>query len=230
MLLGKKICALVPARGGSKGIKLKNLKKINKKSLVEITSNFIKRAKLFDYKILNSDSEKILKLGKKLNFNNLKRNKNLSGDYVSDYELLKFTILKMEKLKIKADYIVYLQPTSPIRRNDQLLKAMKTVINKKLDGAWSVNKIDNKFHPLKILTKKNGYLKLFSNLGKKIIARQMLSDAYIRNGVFYIFSVNELKKQKTIYLKKMLLSESFYKNINIDTLDDLKKARLMLKN
>ena len=94
----------------------------------------------------------------------------------------------------------------------------------------SVNKIDNKFHPLKILTKKNGYLKLFSNLGKKIIARQMLSDAYIRNGVFYIFSVNELKKQKTIYLKKMLLSESFYKNINIDTLDDLKKARLMLKN
>ena len=56
MLLGKKICALVPARGGSKGIKLKNLKKIKKKSLVEITSNFIKNAKLFDFKVLNSDN------------------------------------------------------------------------------------------------------------------------------------------------------------------------------
>jgi len=230
MLLGKKICALVPARGGSKGIKLKNLKKIKKKSLVEITSNFIKNAKLFDFKVLNSDNEKILRLGKKLNFINLKRPKNLSGDYISDYELLKFTILKMEKLKIKADYIVYLQPTSPIRKTEQLLKALKTIINRKLDGAWSVNRINNKFHPLKILTNKNGYLKLFSSLGKKIIARQMLSDAYIRNGVFYIFSVKELKRQKTIYLKKMLLSETIYKNINIDTLDDLKKARLMIKN
>lgn len=229
MIDNKKILALVPARGGSKGIKLKNLKKINGKSLIEITSDFIIRTKIFDFKILNSDNDKILKLGNKLNFINLKRPKIISGDYISDYKILKFTIQKIEKLNIKFDYIVYLQPTSPIRKTDHFLKAIKTVIKKKLDGAWSVNKIDNKFHPLKILKKKNNYLKLYLGLGKKITARQMLSDVYLRNGIFYIFSVKQLKKQKTIYLKKMLLSETFYENVNIDSFNDLKKARIMLK-
>ena len=51
MIKGKTIVAVVPARGGSKGIKLKNLKKINGKSLIEITSNFIDKTKIFDKKI-----------------------------------------------------------------------------------------------------------------------------------------------------------------------------------
>ncbi len=230
MIKKKTIIAIVPARGGSKGIKLKNLKKINGKSLIEITSNFIDKTKIFDLKILNSENKKILNLGKKLNFTNFKRPRSISGDFISDYELLSFTISKMEKLNIFADYIVYLQPTSPIRKTKHLLDAIKTVINKKLDGAWSVNKIDKKFHPLKILIKKKNYLKLFSKFGKKIIARQMLADAFIRNGVFYIFSVKELKKQKTIYLKKTLLIDTTYKTINIDNNEDLRLAKIMLKS
>ena len=229
MIKGKTIVAVVPARGASKGIKLKNLKKINGKSLIEITSNFIDKIKVFDKKVLNSENNKILNLGKKLNFFNIKRPKDLSGDYISDYELLKYTITIFKKLKINADYIVYLQPTSPIRQTKHLLKAIKIVIDKNLDGAWSVSKIDKKFHPLKILIKKNNFLKLFNNSGKKVVARQMLSDAYIRNGVFYIFSVNQLKKQKTIYLKKTLLIDTNYKTVNIDSYKDLNYSKLLLK-
>ena len=225
MLLRKKIYAIVPARGGSKGIKLKNLKKIKNKSLIEITSNFIDTCKIFDGKILNSDNKRILKIGKKLKFINFNRPKNLSGDAISDYELLDYTLTKMSKLKISADYLIYLQPTSPIRKSNHLVETLKTVIKKNLDGAWSVNKINNKFHPLKVLIENNGYLKPFTKLGKKIVARQMLSNAYIRNGIFYIFSVKALKKQKTIYLKKNLLVKTEYKNINIDNLEDLKIAK-----
>ncbi len=225
MLLKKKIYAIVPARGGSKGIKLKNLRKIKNKSLIEITSNFIDTCKIFDGKILNSDNKRILELGKKLKFINFNRPKNLSGDAISDYQLLNYTLSKMLKLKISADYLVYLQPTSPVRKCNHLVKTLKTVIKKNLDGAWSVNKIDNKFHPLKVLIKKNSYLEPFSKLGKNIVARQMLSKAYIRNGIFYIFSVKALKKQKTIYLKKNLLVETEYKNVNIDNLEDLRIAK-----
>ncbi len=225
MLLKKKIYAIVPARGGSKGIKFKNLRKIKNKSLIEITSDFIDDCKIFDGKILNSDNKKILKMGKKLKFINLNRPKKLSGDIISDYQLLDYTLSKMLKLKISADYLIYLQPTSPIRKCNHLLKALKKVIKKNLDGAWSVNKINNKFHPLKVLIKKNNYLQLFSKLGERIIARQMLSNVYIRNGVFYIFSVKALKKQKTIYLKKNILVETNYKNINIDNHEDLKIAK-----
>ncbi len=58
MYLKKKIIALVPARGGSKEIKYKNLKKIKNKSLVEITSKFIDDLNITDYKVLNSDNKK----------------------------------------------------------------------------------------------------------------------------------------------------------------------------
>ena len=225
MLLKKKIYAIVPARGGSKGIKLKNLRKIKNRSLIEITSNFIDACKIFDGKILNSDNKKILKMGRKFKFINLNRPKSLSGDFVSDYQLLDYTLMRMSKLKISADYLIYLQPTSPIRKCNHLLEALKTVIKKNLDGAWSVNKINNKFHPLKVLIENNGYLKPFTKLGKKIVARQMLSNAYIRNGIFYIFSVKALKKQKTIYLKRNLLVKTDYRNINIDNFKDLRIAK-----
>ena len=49
MINGKKIIAVIPARGGSKGIKLKNLKRINGKSLIRITAEFVHKCKFFDY-------------------------------------------------------------------------------------------------------------------------------------------------------------------------------------
>ena len=225
MINKRKIIALVPARGGSKGIKNKNLKKIKNKSLVKIASDFIDNSKIFDYKILNSDSKKILQEGKRCKFINIKRLKKLSGPRISDFQIINYTIKQLDRLKINADYIVYIQPTSPIRRVNQLIKSLKSVILNNLDGCWSVTKIDKKYHPYKILISKNKKLKLFLKSGKKIIARQMLNDVFIRNGVFYIFSIKELKKQKTIYLKNMSLSETYYKTVNIDNIQDLIEAR-----
>ena len=63
--------------------------------------------------------------------------------------------------------------------------------------------------------------------GKKIVARQQLSNIYIRNGIFYIFSVKSLIKQKSIYLRKNLFYEIKYKHENIDTLNDLKLCRII---
>ena len=95
-----KIYAIVPARGGSKGIKNKNLKKINNKSLIQITSEFIDKSKLFDKKIISSDSDKILNHAKKFNFELVKRPKSLSGDRVSDFEVIQNCLKKIEKKKI----------------------------------------------------------------------------------------------------------------------------------
>ena len=226
MLFKKKIYALVPARGGSKGIKLKNLKKINKKSLIQIVSEFIDDCKIFDQKILSSDHLKILKLGKKLKFKNVVRSKRLSSDNINDYQVIE-DVLK--KLKIKDGYLVYLQPTSPIRKKKHLITELKRVIKKKYDGCWSVNKVSKKFHPSKILIKKKSLLSLYNKEGKKFISRQLLREIFIRNGVFYVFSIKKLLKFKTIYLKNLLLSETNYPISNIDDNKDLAKARKLLK-
>lgn len=225
MYLKKKILALVPARGGSKGIKLKNLKKINNKTLIEITSVFIDKCKIFDQKVISSDNKKIIIHSKKLKFNIIKRKKNLSGDRVSDFKVIKNVI---EELDVKFDYVVYLQPTSPIRQVAHLKNAIKQVIKLNLDGAWSVSKVNLKYHPLKLLEIKSDKIRLFNNKGEKIIARQMLNEVYCRNGVFYIFNVNKLIKQKTIYLNNILPSITNYKTVNIDSLKDLKLARKFL--
>ena len=163
-------------------------------------------------------------MGRKLKFINLNRPKSLSGDSTSDYQLLDYTLKRMSKLKISADYLIYLQPTSPVRKCNHLVEALKTVIKKNLDGAWSVNKINNKFHPLKVLIENNGYLKPFTKLGKKLLQDKCCQMRTLEM-VFLYFSVKSLKKQKTIYLKKNLLVKTDYRNINIDNFEDLRIAK-----
>lgn len=222
-----KIYAIVPARGGSKGIKLKNLKKINGKSLIEITSRFIDKSRIFSKKILSTDSKKIIKIGKRLNFEIVKRPKNLSGDRVSDYKVIEHCLKNLKKKDVP-EYIAYLQPTSPTRKINHLIAAYRTVKRKNYQSAWSVNVVNKKFHPLKTLRIKNNNLKIYLDEGKNIIARQSLDDIYTRNGVFYIFKVSSLLKQKTIYLKKIYPSITNYPISNIDTKDDLKKAKKLM--
>ena len=85
----KKFVALIPARGGSKGIKNKNLVKINNKPIVDIAIDYAISSKLFSKIILSSDNKKILNRAKKKNIIIHQRSKKLS----SDHSLLKDTIL-----------------------------------------------------------------------------------------------------------------------------------------
>lgn len=228
MFKNKKILALVPARSGSKGIKNKNLKLINGKPLIKFTLDFINKLGFVDVKIVSSDSDKILNLSKKNNFLGVKRSKILSGDRVSDYKVIESIIDNKSIKKNKCDYLIYLQPTSPIRRKKELVSALKKMIINKFDSAWSVSEVDKKNHPLKVMIIKKKRLSLYSLKGKKIIARQQLKDIYIRNGVFYIFSINELKKIKSIYLKKILPVKINHQIVNIDNANDLKIAKKFL--
>ena len=229
MFENKKILALVPARSGSKGIKNKNLRLINGQPLIKYTLDFINNLNFIDLKIVSSDSSKTLNLAKKNKFIPIKRSKKLSGDLVSDFDVINSIINNKNVKKNKCDYLIYLQPTSPIRRKKELVFALKKIIKNKLNSAWSISEIDKKNHPLKVLKIKNKNLNLYSNNGKNIIARQQLDDIYIRNGVFYIFFIKELKKKLSIYLNKTLPVIINHKIVNIDNIDDLKVAKKMLK-
>ena len=228
MFLKQKILALIPARGGSKGIKYKNLKKINRISLLGHVINFAYKCNFFDEVIVSTESEKISNEVKKYNAKIFKRSKITSKDYTSDYEVL-MEVLKDKAVKKKYDYVVYLQPTSPIRKIHHLKAALKRVIEGKYDSSWSITIIDKKFHPKKILkiSDKN-FLSIYAHSGKKIFARQQLEDIYIRNGIFYIFKISKLIKSKHIYLKKNYPSITNYQSVNIDNYEDLKRAKKIL--
>ena len=226
----KKILAIVPARGGSKGIKNKNLKKINNLYLIDYLSQTIKKTKIIDLSIISSDSDKIIKICKKKGLVSLfNRPKNISGDKIGDHKVLKHALFQVEKLtKIKFDIILMLQLTSPLRQSKHLIKAIKKIVDKKFDAIWSVSKVDKKFHPLKQLNIKKNKLSFSSQAGSKIIRRQQLKNTYIRNGAVYAYT------RKVILGDNLLPKNSSYliikeKQISIDTIEDIQEVKKLIR-
>ena len=134
MYKGKNILAVVMARGGSKGIKNKNLKKIRSKSLVAIAGQLLSKVKIIDRSIISTDSVKIAKEAKKncLSFF-FKRPQNLSGDFVSDFKVMYHSLKFMEKFdKKKFDIVLMIQPTSPMRNKSIILQCIKKVVKSKV--------------------------------------------------------------------------------------------------
>jgi len=118
----KKILGIIPARGNSKGIKNKNLKLINGKPLIYYTINRAKKSKLISDLIGSTDSKKIEKyfinFGVKVPFN---RPNKLAGDRSNIIDTLIYSVEKMELIKnIKYDYVCLLQPTSPLRKKNEI--------------------------------------------------------------------------------------------------------------
>ena len=229
MLNKKKILAVIPARGGSKGIKLKNLKKIKKKSLIKIVGKFIKKCNFIDYSVLSTDNKKIAIEGKKFDLNIINRPKNLSGDKVPDTKVLLQALIHTEKtLKKNFDIIVMLHPTSPLRKVDDLRNSIRLLISKKYDSVWTVSQTDTKFHPDKQLLITNNKIRYFTKKGAKIFYRQQLSKVYHRNSNAYIVKRNFLKNNKSLMSKKTGAYKIKSKQISIDTLEDIKIAEKYL--
>jgi CMP-N,N'-diacetyllegionaminic acid synthase len=223
MINKKKILVIVPARGGSKGIKLKNLKKIKGKTLVSIVAELITKIKIIDRGVISTDHPEIAKEATKsgLKFYSF-RPKKISGDRVSDAKVLLQSLFQAEKEEnLKYDIVVMLHPTSPLRKAKDVVGAIKLLIKKNYDSVWTVSKTDLKYHPLKQLEIKKDKLNYFSSKGKLIIARQQLKDIYHRNGVAYVIKTNFLKKNKKILGNNSGAYILKDKQISIDTIQDL---------
>ena len=230
MFYNKNILSIIPARGGSKGIKNKNLKKINSLSLVELAMVFINSLEFVDLKIVSTDSDKILKLCKKYQHQPFKRTKKFSGDRVSDFQVISNVINNLKKITNQYfDYLLYLQPTSPFRKKNEIISALKKTIKTNSNSCWSISVADKKYHPLKILKINSNQLNIFNNKGQNVIARQQLDDIYIRNGIFYIFDIKKLMYYKKIYLPNTMPYIINYPYVNIDSLNDLKLAKKIIK-
>ena len=129
MISKKKYYAIIPARGGSTGIKNKNLLKINGKTLVSIASEFALKFKFFNKVILSSDSDKILNNVRNKNIFKDKRPKKYSGKFSQTIETVKY-LSKSLKFN-KGDIIFLFEPTSPLRNKSDVYK-VKNIIDKKM--------------------------------------------------------------------------------------------------
>ena len=232
MYRGKKILAVVPARGGSKGIKLKNLRTINSISLVGMVGKCVKELKMIDKVILSTDHKLIADEGRRNGIEvPFMRPKELSGDFISDWQVLDHALSIMEEIESTIfDIIIMLQPTSPLRKPYHINRAIEHLIENDFDSVWTISKTDSKYHPHKQLVLNENEFNYYEENGKNIIARQQLSDVYHRNGICYVFTRNCIKSQKQIkgaISGYLIINEP---SISIDTEEDLLKVKNLLKD
>jgi CMP-N,N'-diacetyllegionaminic acid synthase len=220
----KKIHAIILARSGSKGIKNKNLLKINKKPLIYWSIKSCLISKKINNTWVSSDSDKILSIAKKYGAKTIKRPKKLSSDTSSSEDAWRHAINFIKKKNI-IDIVVGVQPTSPIRSNYDFDNAIKKFFVKKNQSMFSASNFES-FFSWSIGKKiKSNY-----NLNKRPI-RQKLKKTILENGSFYIFSAKLFLKYKNRLFGNIgfYLMEK-YKGFQIDNLEDLYLIKLLMKN
>lgn len=225
MFKGKNILAVIPARGGSKGVPLKNIYPLAGRPLLAYVGDIVREVGYFDRAIVSTDHPGIAEVARPLGLEvPFYRPESLSGDRIGDYDVLLHVLTEMERLdKKQYDVVVMLQPTCPLRTAAQVKAAISKLIDEGWAAVWTVSMTDLKYHPLKQLKlSQNEKLELYDPMGGRIIARQQLTPIYHRNGAAYVFTRDCLLKDKTIlpdHAGALVLETPM---VSIDTLDDFK--------
>lgn len=230
MFQGYSILVVVPARGGSKGIKLKNIYPLGGKPLLTYTGEVISRLAYVDHAVVSTDHEAIAHVARTCGLDvPFYRPERLSGDRISDWDVLHHALAEMERLDQRQyDIVVMLQPTSPLRQPEHVTQTILTLIAGDYDAVWTVSPTDSKAHPLKQLTVQEGRLEYYDPAGANIIARQQLTPVYHRNGVAYAIRRACLVAKQSIKGDKtgaVIITEPI---ANIDTQDDVLLAEFLL--
>lgn len=233
MFEGRRILAVVPARGGSKGIKLKNLVKVGGVPLVARVGDVVRDVPEIDRAIVSTDHEEIARAAEAAGLAApFLRPESLSGDRIADWDVLHHALLAMEERDhVSYDIILMLQPTSPSRRAEDVRKTIKTLVEGQFDAVWTVSETDSKGHPLKqLVVSESGQLDYYDPAGATIIARQQLKPVYHRNGIAYAITRDCLVDRKSIKGVKTGAVIIDRLVANIDTIFDLKVAELILQD
>ena len=228
-----KIVAITLARGGSKGIKNKNIKKISGKPLIFYTIKEALKSNLISDYIVSTDSQDISNISKKLGAKvPFLRPKKYSTDKASSVSALKHAVIWMEnEHNIKYDFVIELMCTNPLKTKSDIESVIKKLIKTKADSVIAVNKLED-HHPRRIKKIVNDKIVDFCLNEKKESRRQDLKpDAYIRSGSIYGMKRDYLIKKNRRYggnnSRPYVLDSK--KAINIDSNIDFVIAKEILK-
>ncbi len=215
-----KVLAIIPARGGSKGIPRKNLINFRGKPLIKWSIEAALHSKFITDIVVSSDDDEILNEAKKNEgVIALKRPFKLAQDISRTEPVLKHVI---ETLKEEYQYFILLQPTSPLRNNEDIDNAFLKFKSLEAKSLISVCELDD--HPYKSFKiNKKGFLEGIINNDFPFQPRQILPETFKANGAIYIIETKEFLKRNSLLTSKTikyLMSKE--KSLDIDTIEDIK--------
>ena len=131
------ILSIIPARGGSKGIKLKNLAKIHGKPLLYYSIEASKKSKFVTKTVVSTDNTQIMKYANKMNVDVLKRSSKLSSDKAKLEPVIQDVLKQLRKNDYVPDLILLLQNTSPLRTSKHIDESIKLFKKNNYDSVLS---------------------------------------------------------------------------------------------
>jgi len=217
-----KFVVIIPARGGSKRFPDKNIYPLNNKPLIAYSIDYAKKNDLDVY--VTTDSESIAGIARKWGAGIIQRPAELAGDYVSTAETLQHATEYLIRNNVEFDYTILLQPTNPLRPDKLLTDAKKIIGTEEYDSLMTVS-------PLKINFGRivnDCFVPQNFQYGQR---SQDLETLYYVNGLLYV-TKKEIILNGLIVGNKMytMIIDHLYGTIDIDTVDDLKYAELVINS
>lgn len=199
----KPVC-FIGARGGSKGVPNKNIRKLGGKPLIVHTIESALKSKLFSKVIVSTENEKIAKIAKRYGATvPFLRPKKLATDNASFNDVLLHGINQLKLLELYPEIIVIRDCTVPFISNKVMKESIALLRKEKCDTVCSVYQQHHNPYFNMMERKKNGFLKFSKKLSYKLKNRQEAPIVYQLNGLFVV-NVKKFLKHKTILMPKIL--------------------------
>lgn len=225
------ILCTICARGGSKGVPHKNIKKINRYPLIYYSITQAKKTRLFDKIVVSTDSKKISSISRKFGAHCwFLRPKKLSSDKSAKLPAIRHAFKISENyFKKKFDIIVDLDATSPLRNSSDIIKSVKIFNSGKFDNLVSISA--SKKNPyFNMIEKRKNYYTMVKTAKTKTVRRQDAPQVFDMNASIYIWSRKSILNAKKIINKNTgtyLMPEA--RSIDIDSEFDWKIVEYLLK-
>ncbi|MHB8155171.1 MAG: acylneuraminate cytidylyltransferase family protein [Candidatus Omnitrophota bacterium] len=231
MYKNRKILCVIPARGGSKGLPGKNIKKLLGKPLIAYSIEHAARSKYIDRTIVSTDSKRIAFVAKGLGAEvPFLRPKHLATDKSSTVDALLHAIEWMEnKEGFIFDILVLLHVTTPLRSVEDVDKSIELLFKKDTDNVFSVAQAHKNPYFNMVEVKKNGKVELIKK--GKYTSRQSAPHVFDMNSSIYVWWKDVLKNKKSLFLSNTriyLMPKE--RSVDIDDYFDFRVARMLLNN
>lgn len=239
MIIKKKLLAIITARGGSKRLPGKNILQLAGKPMIAWSIEAALESKYIDKVIVSTEDEVIAKIARKFGAEvPFIRPKELASDAASSIDTIIHTIQVLKELQYGYyDYIILLQPTSPLRTSQHINEAVELLLSKNAENIISVCEIGNvKMNPFPVFMDINGKIYKKSNPlqveeNNSQSKDNELDKEYRINGAIYLSKTSAIINEASFFNKKsyaylMKPSES----IDIDYAGDYKKCEVIINN
>jgi CMP-N,N'-diacetyllegionaminic acid synthase len=226
------ILTIIPARGGSKGLKNKNIRPLLDKPLIAWTIGQAKQSHYITTIVVSTDSPEIAKISEEYGVHVPElRPADLATDTSPIIDSINYILNTFRKKGQEFDLVVLLEPTSPLRKSGDIDRAIEWFIKNSdmADAMVSVGEVQLE-HPYYVKTIDDDRVRPFLKADEECYQRQKLPKVFFPYGVIYLSKVSTLRESGTFYQEKTLpyLIER-WQNYEINDIVDFMVVETVLK-